>query len=944
MAIPAGFRPIPGSERPQVPGSTLDGPVDAAEQVMITLLLRQKPGSPELPDLQYWQDTSPDKRSFLSPEELSERHGSDPAEVDAVVDYLTSKNLRVLDKHAGAGRIVAEGAAADMNAAFGVRLNNYRAPRQILPHHNRARRGQHAGDSVHIGEQVHRGFEGPVHVPTKLSEIVVTIIGLDNRRLGARAGTGTGDPPGAQYLSPVTIAQNYNFPTNTAIGQTIGIFEAADESAAYLHSDVISFIQSLPGGAALPLPNFNDIGLLGQSNNPALVSAANDSAWECTTDVAIAATTGLGCNVNVYFTTDTELGWDHFLHRAMFPHAGESPPSVLTASWLPYFSDDVGTIGPRTATGSPAYHLNRHLQRAAARGITVLMAIGDWGANNRVGGTLCHVSYPNANPWVTACGGTIMGDANSSPPPLFDEWAWSDANVASQFDLAPFDATGGGVSAQFPRPPYQVASGVLPISKNDGAVRRGVPDVAGMVAMNGFFIAGVGGPGENDWIGTSAVSPFYAGLMATINAFLGRNVGFLNPTLYRYGPEICNDIRVGNNDSGLLPDAPFYTTDVGWDPCTGWGSINGLRLLAACAPAPIIVTSIADSGNLGDACVGSFVDEILTINNSGFSTLLIWKITAAPADFEVPGVTSYPLAVSPGGSLDLTVRFKPGAIGLSAGTITIFSNDLFSPQTVNVSGTGVGPRLVVGIADHGNFGNVCVGSFADEPLVVNNGGKCTLLITDVTSSSPEFLVPAVVAYPIAVAGGTSVSLPIRFQPTVLGATPPGAAITVHSNVGNRTVHVSGNAPAGKLEVTGSTFFGGVPACCREERTISICNVGDCKLHVSSVAFKRKNRHWKLINNPFPATLHPGSCLAVVIRYKATEKFPRACELVITSDDPTTPVKVLDVVAGTVWNECGCKQCCDDCRKGRCEQRHCDPCCCKRCNDDCDDEEHADDDC
>jgi len=37
---------------------------------------------------------------------------------------------------------------------------------------------------------------------------------------------------------------------------------------------------------------------------------------------------------------------------------------------------------------------------------------------------------------------------------------------------------------------------------------------------------------------------------------------------YKYGPEICNDIRIGNNDSGNVPDAPFYTAAVGWDACT----------------------------------------------------------------------------------------------------------------------------------------------------------------------------------------------------------------------------------------------------------------------------------------------------------------------------------------------------------------------------------------
>ncbi|MEO9190541.1 MAG: choice-of-anchor D domain-containing protein [Acetobacteraceae bacterium] len=950
MAIPAGYRPLPGSERPQIAGSVLIGPVEATERVAVTLLLRQKPGSPELPDLQHWQDTPPAKRAFLSPDEFYRRHGASEADVDAVLDYLQGKGLRVIDKHAGRRRIVAEGSAAEVNAAFAIKLNRYRAPGRFMPRDVHGEGGRPFGAHVHVDEHVHRGFDGPVHLPAKLIEVVAAVIGLDNRHLGLPAGNGTGDPPGAGYLSPAAIAQRYNFPTNKATGQTIGLFEGADAGAAYLSSDITSFIQALPGGATLPLPSLTDILLLGNINNPINVtSPATPSiaaaVFECTIDVSIAAAAGLGANINVYFSDDNEAGWVAFLDRAIFPPAGDNPPSVLSASWVPYLSDDPGTVGSLSSSSSPVSILTGYLQSAAARGITVLMAIGDWGSNNLFGGVGCHVSYPNADPWVTACGGTILGGSNPVPPPPWREWTWSDANLASPFNSGPpppiYNSTGGGVSDTFPLPPYQSAAGILPISKNDGGVRRGVPDVSGMVAMSGFFIAGTG---SKAGYGTSAVAPLYAGLVATINAFLGRDVGFLNPTLYIHGQDICNDITVGDNDPGNTPDSPFYTAAIDWDPCTGWGSINGLRLLAALAPAPILATAIADSGTFADTCLDSFVDETLTIDNAGFSTLLIWNITSSLGDFQVPGVASYPLAVSPGGSIDVVIRFKPIAAGFRSATLTIFSNDLFNPHTITVTGSGVVPRLVLGIADSGNFGNVCLGSFADEPLVVNNGGKCTLLVTAITASSGEFLLPSILAYPVAVAAGASVSLPIRFQPTALGATPAGAVITVSSNDprGPQSIVISGNAPGGKLAVTGSAFFGGVPACCREERVISVCNVGDCKLNVSSVAFKRKSRHWKLINNPFPAPLHPGSCLTVVIRYKATEKFPHSCDLVITSDDPATPVRTLEVVATTVWNECGCKKCCDDCRKGCCEKRHCDPCGCRKCHDDRDDERDDED--
>jgi protein involved in polysaccharide export with SLBB domain len=362
-------------------------------------------------------------------------------------------------------------------------------------------------------------------------------------------------------------------------------------------------------------------------------------------------------------------------------------------------------------------------------------------------------------------------------------------------------------------------------------------------------------------------------------------------------PEIAT-IRIISND----PTAPFV--DVA---ATGLGGSG------------VVATAIADSGYFGNVCVGSFVDKLLTINNSGTCPLSITDILAS-ADFIAPGVLSYPLLVSSGGSIDVVIRFQPSAYGSSAGAISIFSDDPASPHVVLVSGTAPAPTANLIIADTGNFGNVCVGSFVDEPLIVTNSGLCTLTVTEITSTSGEFLVPEVLSYPITIGPGDALPVPIRFQPTSFGG--HFATITVSSNdpASPLSVYVSGNAPPGKLAVAGSTTFGGVNACCCADRTLSVCNVGDCALNVTSVRFRRKSRHWKLLNNPFPAKLRAGSCLPVVIQYHATEKCCRGCEIVIESDDPLTPVKVIEVHAYTIWDSC-CKDDCDDCRKGCCDKRH-----------------------
>jgi len=356
---------------------------------------------------------------------------------------------------------------------------------------------------------------------------------------------------------------------------------------------------------------------------------------------------------------------------------------------------------------------------------------------------------------------------------------------------------------------------------------------------------------------------------------------------------------------------------------------------------PAIAVNLEDDLEFGTVCAGP---QFLTLEvfNVGGADLVITSVQRlmGSTSFSVLTTPGTPLVIEPGEHVDFTVRFNPTTPGLlpEIATIRIVSNDPAAPVVdLAAKGTLGMPRLVTAVANNGDFGNACLRSFVDRELTINNSGSCPLRITSIASSSPEFVLPGLVSYPLVIAAGSSVGLPVRFQPATLGS--KAATLTIVSNDLGSPHHValSGTAPPPELVVTGSTCIGSVKECCLGERTIAICNVGECKLHVTSVAFKRKSRHWKLINNPFPATLHPGSCLSVLIRYKATERCPRACELVITSDDPVTPVKTLDVMAYTIPNTCGCSNCCEDCRKGCCNKTH-DACCSAQAIDGCCDDE------
>lgn len=409
---------------------------------------------------------------------------------------------------------------------------------------------------------------------------------------------------------------------------------------------------------------------------------------------------------------------------------------------------------------------------------------------------------------------------------------------------------------------------------------------------------------------------------------------------------------MGSNEFMILssPDTPLLIAPgdevdftVMFSPTTAVSETATIRIVSNDPAAPIVdiaVTgtggtarlqaTVVNAGDFGHVCVGSHADQLLTINNTGSCPLSVSSITSFDPDFEAPDVISYPLEVSAGGSIDVVIRFKPSNFGAKSSTISIFSNDPVGPHTIAVSGDCPAPRLHLMIASTGTFAKICVGYFTDETLILNNSGRCTLSITDIASSSAEFITPETLAYPITVAAGTSLAVPIRFEPTNFGV--KNATLTVSSDdpAGPHTIPVSGDAPSGRLTVTGSTAFDGVRCCRREQRIVSLCNTGECDLHVSHVGFKHERRHLRLINNPFPATIRPGSSLSVILQYRAVEKVAKPCELIIHSNDPHEPVRAVEVIAYTIWQcseYCG-KECCPECWNDTdfsCREHHKDCC-------------------
>jgi len=283
-----------------------------------------------------------------------------------------------------------------------------------------------------------------------------------------------------------------------------------------------------------------------------------------------------------------------------FPEALLFPEALRLAPSLGSVVAITAGLSERCVTSAGVAALNSALQADENRHVTVIASSGDNGA---AGGPCTGttpvparaVNLPASDPLVLATGGTIL-QANHATGAYVSETAWNHLAPrlpagaptpppAAQAQELP-TASNGGFSSLFPRPAYQ--DGVPGIGD-----RRGVPDVsadAGDTSGMAFALSLAPGVVVTPADGTSAASPFWAGIVALADQYAGRALGFINPAIYRIARSsgyhsAFHDITTGGN-TVTFPAGTVtgYQAGPGWDPVTGWGSPDAqvlVPLLAA---------------------------------------------------------------------------------------------------------------------------------------------------------------------------------------------------------------------------------------------------------------------------------------------------------------------------------------------------------------------------
>jgi kumamolisin len=520
------YSPVAGSEHRTVPGASMAGPADPDEEIKVTVVVRRRPSANRQEVISEIYSRPPGQRRYLTHDELAAQHGADPADLTAVMEFAQENGLAVLETSTLHRDVVLRGRVAAFSSAFRVELSRY----------------QHQG-------RTYRDHAGPVQVPAALADVVVAVLGLDNRPVGTRRPVITGEPPEPNNpvgLLPDQVAQLYSFPPSTGQGQCIGIIEFGGGytpvelgASGISASNVVTYTPSIDDAV----------------NNVTNIRPGAQEDFEVAMDIEIAAAVASDAKIVVYFAPLTAQGWHDAVKTAIYDTTNN--PSVISISWG-------GAEG--YWSWAQMWVVTAYFRDAAFLGITICCSSGDDGASGDPWRTLpkaANVIFPASSPNALACGGTTL-TLDRSGTRITSEVAWNN-NLG---------ATGGGISDVFLLPVWQNGIGV-PSSINPGhRVGRGVPDVsANADPRSGYSIyvqvgrfSGAPAPGYYQVGGTSAAAPLWAALVARLNEALGHRVGFLNPAIYGFpaGSRALVDITSGGNGG--------YQAVSGWDACTGMGS------------------------------------------------------------------------------------------------------------------------------------------------------------------------------------------------------------------------------------------------------------------------------------------------------------------------------------------------------------------------------------
>ena len=559
---------------------------------------------------------SPYYHEWLKPDEIGKMFGASDVDINSITNYLKSEGFTSINVWSNRMFISASAPRDVVEKRFNVEIHGYDR------------------DKAHIQRGYSKTYYAPDRQPTIDSTIASKlegIFGLSNKvqRIPTLRKVSGSAPQLANdgSLLPADLAVIYGgSKLHTAgyegKGETIAIFSPT----AFTASDVTTFEtdENITGATV------NIINVDGGTTD------ATDATEACL-DIETIIGQAPASTVDVY-EGPNDGSFD------IFNAVETADPDILSESYgLPEDEVDI--------TYATSYETIR--EAMAAEGISIFVSSGDSGAFlDSTLPTTPVVSIDTSSAYVTSVGGTeLLPFVNTNQWNGEIAWTYKDGSTAGD------SGSSGGLSIYYPKPSWQVGTGVNNTYSNG---MRQVPDIAACASFPYYEIYTDGGFAQIG--GTSASCPLWASSIALIEESLGYRLGNIDPLLYSVAadaPTAYHDITSGNDG--------YYFCTAGWDYVTGWGSADFSVLASSLAPtvytypAGLQMISVPYTFAVSDT-VGEVLSGLVTSTGSPTDVVAAW----VPADENYVVSPTYP-ATYPVPGQGYWARFQSPAGGTLSG-------------------------------------------------------------------------------------------------------------------------------------------------------------------------------------------------------------------------------------------------------------------------------------
>lgn len=542
--------------------------------VMVSLAFRnQALLNSTLKELQ--EPLSKNYHKYLTQAEFISEFSPSYGEYNSYVNYFSSQGLSVTNTYADRVSIGLAANVSQLDSVFHTSIMEYQA-----------NSSKFYAPSVPLSLSVNYGT-------------ITAVSGLSNQTTLSISPLFEGGGSGQTLYGPDLqnayqldkLYQEKGYPTGETIASILWSGRDANGSSVgpFVPSDISTyFSDNLPANE--PMPEFyaypiSSAPLPGQS-------AANDTSnahSESTLDIEMAGSTAPGATiVEVYGPRPYIQYLDGAFAAILNPSYNATVNSAL--------SHVVAISNSWTGTDNLDATWSLYEEEAAARGITVLASSGDngntYGLSPSFPASVAYDSYG-----TLAVGGTLTelnGSASrngTGTTGILKQSVWYDTPNLG-------DGSQGGVSSVYAEPSWQLnstdASTVITGSyaKTGLSSGRGTPDVAGVGAnMLIYITTHQTGAGYTELWGTSIASPLVAGVIASIDWYIGSPEGFVNPFIYEIGQSQYQGTYTGASPFYFVYNGSngAFSSSSGYNLAVGWGSINAYNFVIAQKSAHMVI-------------------------------------------------------------------------------------------------------------------------------------------------------------------------------------------------------------------------------------------------------------------------------------------------------------------------------------------------------------------